>query len=112
VGPLGGAALAPAARTATIQPGVSSRELTSALAEHELAFPVGHCGHVGLSGFLLSGGLGWNSGVWGPACLSITEVEAVTADGRLTRADEGQNADLLWAARGAGPGLFAVVTRF
>src|SRR5262245_35966530 len=54
------------ARTATIQPGVSSRELTSALAEHELAFPVGHCGRVGLSGFLLSGGLGWNSGVWAP----------------------------------------------
>jgi len=102
----------PASLTATVQPGVTSRELASALAEHELAFPVGHCGHVGLSGFLLSGGLGWNSGVWGPACLSVTAVEAVTADGRLTRADEGRNADLFWAARGTGPGLFAVVTRF
>jgi FAD/FMN-containing dehydrogenase len=48
----------------------------------ELAFPVGHCGHVGLSGFLLSGGLGWNSGHWGPACLSIRGLEVVTADGR------------------------------
>jgi len=102
----------PASRTATLQPGVTSRELASALAEHELAFPVGHCGHVGLSGFLLSGGLGWNSGAWGPACQSITGVEAVTPDGQLIRADEGRNADLFWAARGAGPGLFAVVTRF
>lgn len=102
----------PAARTATLQPGITSRELASALAEHELAFPVGHCGHVGLSGYLLCGGLGWNSGVWGPACVSMTGVEAVMADGRLTRADEGRNADLLWAARGAGPGLFAAVTRF
>src|SRR5262245_40830216 len=100
------------ARSATIQPGVSSRELASALAGHQLAFPVGWCSTVGLSGYLLSGGLGWNSGVWGPACLSITGIDAVTADGRLARADEHRNADLFWAARGAGPGLFAVVTRF
>jgi FAD/FMN-containing dehydrogenase len=102
----------PVSRTATIQPGVTGRELTSALAAHELAFPVGHCGHVGLSGFLLSGGLGWNSGVWGPACLSVTGIEAVTADGQLIRADGRQNADLFWAARGAGPGFCAVATRF
>jgi FAD/FMN-containing dehydrogenase len=100
------------ARTATMGPGVTSRELASALAEHALAFPVGYCSHVGLSGFLLSGGLGWNSGVWGPACRSVTGVEAVTADGQLTWADERRNADLFWAVRGAGPGLFAVVTRF
>jgi FAD/FMN-containing dehydrogenase len=105
-------AIDPASRTATVQPGVTSRELASALAEHELAFPVGHYGGVGVSGYLLGGGLGWNSGVWGPACRSVTAVEAVTADGELTRADEGRNADLLWAARGAGPGLCAVVTRF
>ena len=101
-----------AARTATLQPGVTSRKLASALAGHELAFPVGHCGHVGLSGYLLSGGLGWNSGEWGPACLSVTAVEAVTADGQLTWADEGRNAELFWAARGAGPGFCGVVTRF
>ncbi len=102
----------PASRTATLQPGITSRELASALAEHGLAFPVGHCGHVGLSGFLLSGGLGWNYGVWGPACLSVTGIEAVTADGQLRRVDESENTDLFWAARGAGPGLCAVATRF
>lgn len=102
----------PVSRTATLQPGVTGRELASALAEHELAFPVGHCGQVGLSGFLLSGGFGWNYGVWGPACLSVTGVEAVTADGRPRWADEGQDAELFWAVRGAGPGLCAVVTRF
>jgi FAD/FMN-containing dehydrogenase len=30
----------------------------------------------------------------------------------LVRADETQNADLLWAARGAGPGFFGAVARF
>ena len=58
-------------RTATIQPAVTGRELNGQLREHGLAFPVGHCPSVPLSGFLLSGGLGWNSMKWGPACLSI-----------------------------------------
>ena len=36
----------------------------------------------------------------------------VTADGTLVRADAAENPDLLWAARGAGPGFPGVVTRF
>ncbi len=65
-----------------------------------------------MSGFLLSGGLGWNSGEWGPACLGIQGVEVVTANGQSIRADEDRNAELFWAARGAGPGFCGVVTRF
>ena len=41
-----------------------------------------------------------------------TAVDVVTADGELVRADSRQNSDLYWAARGAGPGFFGVVTRF
>jgi FAD/FMN-containing dehydrogenase len=99
-------------RTASLQPNVTARDFALALAEHNLAFPVGHCGPVGLSGFLLSGGLGWNAGVWGPSCVSVEEIEVVTADGQLIRANEHENPDLFWAARGAGPGFFGVVTRF
>jgi FAD/FMN-containing dehydrogenase len=36
----------------------------------------------------------------------------VTAGGELVHADEQHNAELLWAARGAGPGFFGVVTAF
>ena len=39
-------------------------------------------------------------------------IDVVTADGELVRASEDENADLFWAARGAGPGFFGVVTRF
>src|SRR5262249_20161431 len=78
----------------------------------DLFFPSGHCMSVGLGGFLLQGGFGWNSRAWGPACASVTAIEVVTADGELVRADATQNADLFWAARGAGPGFFGVVTRF
>jgi FAD/FMN-containing dehydrogenase len=42
----------------------------------------------------------------------VTAIDAVTADGEGVRASEAENEDLLWAARGAGPGFFAAVTRF
>ncbi|MGP4004381.1 FAD-binding oxidoreductase [Streptomyces sp. 8N706] len=98
--------------TATVQPAVTGGELMSALAQRGLAFPAGHCPSVGLGGYLLSGGLGWNSGALGPACSSVVEIEAVTANGEVLRCDKERNADLFWAARGAGPGFFAIVTSF
>lgn len=100
------------ARTAIIQPGLIGTELNRALRQHALFFPGGHCINVGLGGFLLQGGFGWNSRLWGPACVSVRAIDVVTADGELLHADEKQNADLYWAARGAGPGFFGVVTRF
>ena len=44
--------------------------------------------------------------------MSVEAIDVVTADGELVRADEQQNTDLLWAARGAGPGFFGIVTGF
>lgn len=101
-----------AARTAAIQPAVTARDFNRQLAAQELAFPVGHCPMVSLSGFLLNGGLGWNFNGWKPACFSIAVAHVVTADGHLVVANEQQNADLLWAIRGAGPGFFGIVTRY
>lgn len=98
--------------TASVQPGLIGSDLNQDLRRHNLFFPSGHCRTVGLGGFLLQGGFGWSSRTLGPACVSVRAIEVVTADGELVRADERQNADLLWAARGAGPGFFGVVTRF
>ncbi|MGY5055681.1 FAD-binding oxidoreductase [Streptomyces sp. 900105755] len=75
-------------------------------------FNGGHCPSVGIGGFLLQGGQGWNARGWGWAAESIVAIDVVTADGELVRADESENSDLFWAARGAGPGFFGVVTRF
>jgi FAD/FMN-containing dehydrogenase len=99
-------------RMATIQPAVTGRELNRQLALHGLAFPVGHGPTVALSGFLLNGGLGWNSNSWGPACFSVEAATVATADGNLVVATPEQHADLLWAIRGAGPGFFGVVTQY
>ncbi|GHG51960.1 FAD-binding oxidoreductase [Streptomyces griseocarneus] len=104
--------IAPGTMTATAGPAATGQDLVRALAPYDLAFPVGHCPSVALGGFLLSGGLGWNSRAWGPSCADVLEIRVVTADGRTLTCSEAENADLFWAARGAGPGFFAVVTRF
>ena len=102
----------PEARVATVQPIVSNRELARQLAIHDLAFPVGHCSTVPLSGFILGGGFGWNAGNWGVSCWSLLSLDVVTAEGRLITASDTENPDLLWAARGAGPGFFGIATRY
>src|SRR5262249_34521118 len=109
---LDGLTIDPTAKSACVQPGVSSRAFGRALAAHELAFPVGHCGSVPMSGYLLSGGLGWDLGAWGPACATLRALEVITAAGTRITATESSHADLLWAARGAGSCFFAVATRF
>ncbi|MEH6421892.1 FAD-binding oxidoreductase [Pseudomonas sp. CGJS7] len=94
-------------------PGVTAAQLTQALARHALAFPTGHGGGVGLGGFLLGGGLGINCDGWGGMSANgIVAVDVVTADGEVLRADSQRHSDVLWAARGAGPCTFFVVTRF
>jgi FAD/FMN-containing dehydrogenase len=101
-----------ARRRAVVEPGVMGAAFMGRLAPHGLAFPIPNCRQVGLSGFLLNGGLGRNYRVWGPSCASVDAVDLVDARGQSLHATATQNADWFWAARGAGPGFFGVVTRF
>jgi FAD/FMN-containing dehydrogenase len=112
LGGLDGAEIDADAATAAVGPGCRGTDLLARLAEDDLFFPVGHCVGVAVGGYLLQGGFGWNGRVLGPACMSVEAIDVVSADGELLRADAEQNSDLLWAARGAGPGFFGVVTRF
>ena len=98
---------------ASVGPAVKGgAELNPYLIEKGLFFNGGHCPTVGLGGFLLQGGQGWNARGWGWSSEYIVSIDVVTADGELVRASETENADLFWAARGAGPGFFGVVTNF
>ena len=46
------------------------------------------------------------------ACENVLAIDYVGADGELRHASPSENADMYWAARGAGPGFFGVVTHF
>jgi FAD/FMN-containing dehydrogenase len=99
-------------RVALVEPAATHRDMAERVVPHGLAFPIGHCPSVGLGGYLLAGGFGWNPGAWGPGCWSVTAVEVITADGEHVIADADNHPELFWAARGAGPGFPGVVTRF
>ena len=86
LGALDALKLDPEARTARVEPAVTNARMAAALERHGLAFPLGHCGSVPMSGYLLGGGVGWNSAEWGFACFSVTAVEVVLADGRRVTA--------------------------
>ena len=97
---------------AVVGPGKGGSLLMADLEAQGLFFPGGHCKGVCLGGYLLQGGYGWNSRVYGPACESVIGLDVITADGEQIHCDEDNHADLYWAARGAGPGFFGVVTSF
>ncbi|OMP85855.1 6-hydroxy-D-nicotine oxidase [Diplodia seriata] len=112
----------------SVSPSTTGRMLNGLLTSKGRLFAGGHCPDVGLGGFLLQGGMGWNCKVsrrismesaftysgqnWGWACEQVVGVDVVTADGEKLHCTEQENSELLWAARGAGPGFPAVVTRF
>jgi FAD/FMN-containing dehydrogenase len=100
------------AMRASVGPGCRGNDLDPLLAAQKLFFPVGHCQGVGLGGYLLQGGFGWHGRALGPACENVLAVDYVGADGELRHASPSENADVYWAARGAGPGFFGIVTRF
>jgi FAD/FMN-containing dehydrogenase len=97
---------------AVVGPGKGGSLLMADLQEQNLFFPGGHCKGVCLGGYLLQGGYGWNSRIYGPACESVIGLDVITADGEQVHCDEDNHPDLYWAARGAGPGFFGVVTSF
>lgn len=102
----------PGNKTATVGPGVWAVDLDKAVRKHNLFFPVTHMVDVCMGGYLLQGGFGWGSTRVGPAVMSVIGVDVVLADGNLVHADENENPDIYWAARGSGPGFFGVVVRW
>ncbi|KAH8760911.1 FAD binding domain protein [Hyaloscypha finlandica] len=95
-----------------VSPSTTGKMLAEYLSAKDRMFGGGHCPDVGLGGFLLQGGMGWNCRNWGWACEQIAAIDVVTAEGIALNCSEQENSDLFWAARGSGPGFPAVVTAF
>ena len=98
-------------RTARVEGGATWRDVDAASQAHGLATPGGLISDTGVAGLTLSGGIGWLRSRHGLCIDNMLSVEIVTADGKIRRASEQENADLFWAVRGGG-GNFGVITEF
>lgn len=97
----------------SLNPAVYGNTLNKKLREeYGLFVPSAHGVNVGMGGFVMCGGHGWNSRAFGLGCENLMALDLVNADGELIHASENENSDFLWAARGSGPGFFGVATRF
>lgn len=96
---------------ATIQPGITGGELYQYLFKEGLTQVGGTCGDVGISGLVLTGGMGPLLRHYGLTCDTLIALEMVNAKGEIiTVTKDNEYKDLFWACRGGGGGNFGVVT--
>lgn len=96
---------------ATVQPGLNGGELYKNLFANGLTQVGGTCAEVGISGLILTGGMGPLVRKVGMACDALISLEMVTAKGEIIRATkDNEHRDLFWASCGGGGGNFGVVT--
>jgi FAD/FMN-containing dehydrogenase len=101
----------PARRRATCEGGATWAEFDSTTQAHGLGLPGGIISSTGVAGLTLGGGIGTLRGLYGLTSDNLVGATVVTADGRIVRAGEDGDPDLLWGLRGGG-GNFGVVTSF
>lgn len=96
---------------ATIQPGITGGELYHYLYKEGLTQVGGTCGDVGISGLVLTGGMGPLLRHYGLTCDTLISLEMVNAKGEIiTVTKDNEFKDLFWACRGGGGGNYGVVT--
>ncbi len=108
---MNGVRVAPDLSRAFVDGGATWADVDAATTPFHRATPGGLISATGVAGLTLSGGIGWLRGTRGLSCDNVVAADIVTADGRLIRASETENPELLWALKGGG-GNFGVVVSF
>lgn len=100
-----------AKRTATIQPGNNNLELYTQLFKEGFTHVGGTCADVGISGLVLSGGIGPLIRRVGLTCDTLVSFEMVDANGNILQVTkDNEHKDLFWATCGGGGGNFGIIT--
>ncbi len=107
--PMKSVRVAPYVRRAWSGPGVLWGEFDHETQAFGLATTGGVVTHTGVAGLALGGGIGWLMRKYGATADNLMAADVVTAEGRLVRASDQDDAELLWGLRGGG-GNFGIVT--
>jgi hypothetical protein len=92
-----------------VGPGNRWQDVVFTLSRYNRNVVGGRVGHVGVSGLLLGGGLGFQSAQYGWASTHVLEYEVVLANGTVTKASRDHNKDLYWVLQGGGNN-FGIIT--
>lgn len=92
-----------------VGPGVVFAELQTSAAANDRFIASGWCPTVGVIGFFLGGGHGPFASSKGLGVDQILEVEILTANGNITKANANTNSDLFWAVRGGGGSTWGIL---
>lgn len=98
--------------SADVGGGILTGELAPVLGDRGLFTPIGWHPMVGYVGWAMGGGYGMYASAYGLGVDQILAARLVLADGSIIQVDEDHNSELLWALRGAGNGVWGVVTQF
>jgi FAD/FMN-containing dehydrogenase len=98
--------------TVTVEAGALNGDVYQALAAKGRTITHGRCPSVGVAGYLLGGGIGFNMRRFGMGCDAVLGSSLVTADGALRHLSAESEPDLFWATRGGAGGNFGISTSF
>ncbi|MEM7422388.1 MAG: FAD-binding oxidoreductase [Pseudomonadota bacterium] len=110
----------PVAKTARVGAGANFRKLNMMLDVYGLHVPGGGCETVCVAGYMMGGGYGFTSRLFGMNCDHVRAVTLVAVEGspaacegglagRIVRASETENPDLYWAVRGGTGNQFGIL---
>jgi FAD/FMN-containing dehydrogenase len=99
----------PERQVARVGGGSKSNDVLARAGECGLAAITGAVGHVGITGFTLSGGYGPLTPGLGLGADNLLSAQLVLADGTIQTVSKEKSPELLWALKGGG-GNFGVVT--